>query len=217
MYNLLIKEIKLAVSPIFYILPFLSGALMLIPGWLYFIVPMYFLWITIPNVYGAYNSQNDIVFSVLMPVTKKDIVKSKVAVIVLLELFHLVIAFIFGLVSTHLYPNMYYIFFSPTLGFWGLCFVMMALFNIIFIPLYFKTAQKYGLPLIYGVLATLGFAAGAEWLGIVNTTVYNIFKGAGTDNALLQSGLLLGGIVLFAIVSFIAYNMGTKRFEKVNV
>lgn len=217
MYNLLMKELKLSVSPLFYILPFLAGALMLIPGWLYFIVPMYFLWITIPNVYGAYNSQNDVVFSVLMPVTKKDIVKSKFAVIVLLELFHLVVAFIFGMISTHLYPNMYYIFFSPTLGFWGLCFVMMALFNIIFFPMYFKTAQKYGLPLIYGVVATLIFAAGAEWLGIVNSTIYNIFKGAGTDNLLLQSGLLLGGISIFALLSYFAYNMSTERFEKVNV
>ena len=55
MYNLLMKELKLGVSPFFYILPLLTGALMLIPGWLYFIVLLYFCWITVPNMCGIIN------------------------------------------------------------------------------------------------------------------------------------------------------------------
>ena len=38
MYNLVMKDLKLGVNPWFFVLPFLTGALMLIPGWIYFIV-----------------------------------------------------------------------------------------------------------------------------------------------------------------------------------
>ncbi|MDQ8735581.1 hypothetical protein [Paenibacillus sp. LHD-38] len=86
MYNLLMKELKLGVSPFFYIMPFLTGALMLIPGWLYFLVLLYFCFITIPNMFAGYKTQNDLIFTTMLPVTKKDIVKAMVSVIVILEL-----------------------------------------------------------------------------------------------------------------------------------
>ena len=54
------------------------------------------------------------------------------------------IAMIFGLISLRLYPHLTYYFFAPRMGFWGLCFVMLALFNLIFVPMYYKTAYKYG-------------------------------------------------------------------------
>lgn len=166
MYNLLMKDLKLGVSPIFYVLPILTGALMLIPGWLYFIVILYFCWITIPNMFSTYKAQNDLIFSFMLPVTRKDYVKAKIAVIVILELLHVIIAVIFGIITTHLYPDLTYLFFAPTIGFWGLCFVMLAIFNFIFISMYFKTAYKYGAPSIVAITAAMLFAGGAEWLGI---------------------------------------------------
>jgi len=63
----------------------------------------------------------------MMPVTKKDIVKARVTVIVILELLHIVIAMIFSIFTFRLYPEMYYYFFAPHLGFWGLCLFMFAL------------------------------------------------------------------------------------------
>lgn len=42
MYNLVMKDLKLGVNPWFIVLPFTMGALMLIPGWIYFLAPLYF-------------------------------------------------------------------------------------------------------------------------------------------------------------------------------
>lgn len=217
MYNLLMKELKLGVSPIFYILPFLTGALMLIPGWLYFIVLLYFCFITVPNMLGVNKSQNDLILSMMLPVSKKEIVKAKVGVIVILELLHLIVAVIFGLFSTRLYPDLTYYFFGPTLGFWGLCFIMFAIFNIFLISMYFKTAYKYGAATITATIAALLFAVGAEWLGIANSTVFDAFKGAGADNMSLQIIILMTGIAVFTIFTIIAYNIAIKRFEKVDI
>ncbi|MFX3634299.1 MAG: ABC-2 transporter permease [Candidatus Pristimantibacillus sp.] len=217
MYNLLMKELKLGVSPFFYIMPFLTGALMLIPGWLYFLVILYFTFITIPNMFAGYKSQNDLIFTNMMPVTKKDVVKAKVSVIVILELMHIVIAMIYGVITLRLYPNLTYYFFGPSLGFWGLCFVMLAIFNIIFISMYYKTAYKYGAAAIASITAALLFAGGAEWLGISNSFVFNLFKGTGADNLAIQLSILITGILIFAILTIIAYHIANKRFEKVEI
>lgn len=217
MYNLLIKELKLGVSPIFYILPFLTGALMLIPGWVYFVVLLYFCFITVPNMLGVNKSQNDLIFSLMMPVSKKDIVKAKVGVIVILELLHIIIAVIFGMITILLYPNLTYYFFAPTIGFWGLCFMMFAIFNIILISMYFKTAYKYGAATVASTIGAILFAGGAEWLGVANSTVFELFKGTGADNMVLQISVLITGIAIFMLFTFIAYNIAIKRFEKVDI
>ncbi|TNJ64484.1 hypothetical protein FE784_20405 [Paenibacillus hemerocallicola] len=217
MYNLLMKELKLGVSPFFYIMPFLTGALMLIPGWLYFLVILYFCFITIPNMFAGYKTQNDLIFSSMMPVTKKDIVKARVSVIVILEVMHIVIAMIYGVITLHLYPNLKYIFFSPSFGFWGLCFVMQAIFNIIFITMYYKTAYKYGAAAFIAIAAAMLFAGGAEWLGIQNPFVFDLLKGTGADNLTIQLSILITGIVIFAIFTIIAYYIANKRFEKVEI
>lgn len=217
MYNLLMKELKLGVNPFFYVLPLLTGALMLIPAWLYLLVLLYFCWITVPNLLGGYKSQNDLIFSRMLPVAKKDIVKSKVAVIVILELLHIVLAVIFGMISVRLYPDLTYFFFAPTIGFWGIAFAMLAVFNIILITMYFKTAYNYGAASIVSILGAMLFAGGAEWLGIQNDFVYNLFKGAGADQLGLQLAILFAGIALFIAFTLVAYVIAAKRFEKVEI
>ncbi|GIQ69076.1 hypothetical protein DUZ99_07475 [Xylanibacillus composti] len=217
MYNLLMKELKIGVNPFFYILPFLTGALMLIPGWLYFLVILYFCFITVPNMLGGYKSQNDLMFTSMMPVSKKDIVKAKVSFIVILELLHVVVAVVYGIISVYLYPNLTYYFFSPSPGFWGLCFVMLAIFNMILIPMYFKTAYKYGAATIAATTAAILFAGGAEWIGIQNKYLFGLFKGAGADNFAVHLLILIAGIGIFALFSAIAYHIAKKRFLKVEV
>lgn len=217
MNNLLMKELKLGVNPFFYILPFLTGALMLIPAWLYFLVILYFCFITVPNMLGGYKSQNDLMFTSILPVTKKDMVKAKVSFIVILELLHVVVAIIFGMISVRLYPDLTYYFFSPTFGFWGLCLIMLAIFNIILIPMYYKTAYKYGAATVASTVAAILFAGGAEWLGIQNSYVFDLFKGSGAESLSVQLFILLIGIAIFAACTFIAYHIAHRRFEKVEM
>lgn len=217
MHNLLMKEFKIGVSPFFYVLPFLTGALMLIPGWLYFLVILYFCFITIPNMFGGYKSQNDLIFTSIMPVTKRDMVKARVSFIVILELLHIVVAMIYGAVTLRLYPNLTYFFLKPSFGFWGLCFVMLAIFNLIFISMYYKTSYKYGAAAFAANAGAILFAVGAEWLAVQNTYVSDLFKGAGSDNLGVHLLILLAGIVIFALFTFIAYHIANKRFEKVEM
>ncbi|MHA6483486.1 ABC-2 transporter permease [Paenibacillus sp. strain BS8-2] len=217
MYNLLWKELKLGVSPFFYAMPFLTGALTLIPAWVYFLVPLYFCFITIPNMFGGYKSQNDLIFSSLMPVTRRDMVKAKVLVIVILQCLHLIVAIGFGLISVSLYPNLIYYFFEPSLAFWGLCFVMYTIFNLFFIPMYYKTAYKYGSASVVSIAFAMLFAVGAEWLGIQNKSFADLINGTGNAISGTSFILLFLGIIIFALGTFIAYLIAAKRFEKAEI
>lgn len=217
MFNLLIKDLKLGVNPLFFVFPIVMGALMLIPGWVYFLVVMYFFWVTAPNLFAQFRSSNDLLFTAMMPVTKKDMVKARVSVFVILELMHIVFAMIYGLFTIHLYPNLTYHFFAPHMGFWGLNFAMFAIYNIILIPMYYKTAYKYGTAQLVSIVAAMIFAVVAQWLGIQSSYLFDIFNGSGADNMVLQTSILVAGIIIFIAFTMIAYRIGVKRFLQVEI
>jgi len=217
MYNLLMKDLKLGVSPLNWILPFVMGALMLIPGWIYFIVVMYFFWISVPGLFAQFRARNDLLFTTMMPVTKQDMVKARVSVIVILEAAHIVIAMLYGLFTIRLYPNVDYEFFAPHLGFWGLCFAMFGIYNIFLFPMFYKTAYKYGPAQFAAIAAAMVFAGVAQWLGIQSSYVSDIFNGSGADNAALQTSILAAGIVIYVGLTWIAYRISVRRFLQVEI
>lgn len=217
MYNLVMKDLKLGVNPWFFILPLFTGALMLIPGWIYFLVPLYFCLITVPNIFGGFKSQNDLMFSTMMPVTKKDIVKARITVIIILELLHLSVAMIFSIFTLRLYPQLTYYFFEPHLGFWGLCFMMFAIFNIVLLSMYYKTAYKYGAATTASITVATLFAGVAQWIGIQSPWVNAIFYGSGADNTVRQLFILILGIVIFIVFTLITYRIAVRRFLKVEM
>ena len=215
MYNLVMKDLRLGINSFFFVLPVLTGALMLVPGWIYFLVPLYFCWLTVPNMFGGFKAQNDLLFTAMMPVTKKDMVRARIVVIVLLELLHLALAMIFGAITLRLYPQLTYNFFAPHMGFWGLCLAMFAIFNLILIPMYYKTAYTYGKATAASITAAMLFAGIAQWLGIQNSSVADVFIGTGVDNTALQISILAAGIVIFLGFTLMAYRIAVLRFQKV--
>lgn len=217
MYNLLIKDLKLGVNPFFYVMPILTGALMLVPAWLYFVVFLYFCAMTIPGIFASFKTNNDLIFSTMMPVSKDDIVKARMSVIILLELLHIITAVFYGTINTRLYPDLMYYFLSPSIGFWGLSFVMLGVFNIIFIPMFYKTAYKYGAPTVAGIVGAVIFAAGAEWVTIKNTFLFDLFKVNSEDYATIHLGILLMGIFIFILLNWVAYLISVRLFKKVEI
>ncbi|GGN94854.1 ABC-2 transporter permease [Saccharibacillus kuerlensis] len=217
MYNLVMKDLKLGVNPWFFALPLLAGALMLIPAWVYVLVPLYFCFITVPNMLGGFKSQNDLMFSTLMPTSKRDIVKARIFVIVLLEVLHLLAGMVFSLFTLHLYPNIDYLFFAPHAGFWGICWVMLGIFNIILLPIYYKTAYKYGGAVTFSTIAAALFAIVAQGAAMGIPWVNDIFYGAGLDRVGLQFSILAVGILIFVGLTLIAYRISVRRFLNVEI
>ncbi len=166
MLNLLYKDLRLAINPLFFILPLFTGALMLIPGWLYFIVLLYFCFIMLPNVLGGFKAQNDLMFSIMLPVRKKDIVAARILSFMTYELIYVIIAVVFAAINLRLYNDWPMFFLRPNIAFFGLIFIMFGLVNITLFPIYFKTAYNYGWAAIMANIMGVCFAVGMEILAL---------------------------------------------------
>lgn len=214
MKALIFKEVKIGINIFFYILPLVLGALVLIPGWLYLIVLMYFAFITVPTVFATFRTNNDLFFSVMMPVTRKNIVKARITSIILIELLHVFGALVFAIIHYQVYSNNYYFFLEPDAIYFGLGFMMLALYNFVFIPMYYKTGDKYGLPAIVATALIILFCVVVEYSAIKVPFMKDLLH---SQDSFVRGGILTVGIILFALSGIITYIISVKRFEKVDI
>lgn len=208
MKQLMYKELNLSINRFFFLLPILLGLLMFIPNWIFSLVFMYFFWISMPQIFAGYIGQQDSSFSMMLPVSKKEIVLSKIYAIVLLEAFHLLIGVVFGLVHNWIYGR-YNFFFDINFAFFGLMIIMYALFNFIFFPAYFKTAYYFGKPIIYGVIATLVFGFIIEFSVAKYQAVRDIFEGQLST----QLMVLIIGVTVGVVMHYLTVKLATINYE----
>ena len=212
MKNLLYKEFSLIVNPLFYLMP-LFGALVLIPQWLYFFSIMYFFFISLPNIFTIGKAQNDIGFSVLLPVSRSEIVKARIMTIVVLELLQLLVTAVCAAINIAIYPLGNFLL-DANIAFIGFSFVVFAIVNILFFPLFYKTAYKIALPVIVSMAAAMIFATGVELL-VLYVPYFKIVDGMG--NVPAQLIVLASGIAIFILLNIVSYKISARKFERVDV
>lgn len=212
MKNMLYKEFRLAIHPLFYLI-LLFGALLLIPQWVFYLAMMYFFFILVPNIFTMGKAQNDIEFSVMLPVRKRDVVKARIMSIVLLEVLQIAVAAIFGVIHMQIYSVKNFLM-DPNFAFFGFTFMMYAVFNAVFFPMFYKTAYKIGIPTIVANIAALLFATAVEF-GVLCIPALKELDGMWNVGA--QIWVLIGGIVVFVLVNMAAYRISARLFERVDL
>ena len=187
------------------------ACLMFIPQWIYSFVFMYFFWITVTQVYAGYIAKEDNSFNAMLPVSKSDIVKSKIVAILIVEGIHLATGIIFGVIHNEIYGTFNW-FTDLNLAFFAMMFLMYAVFNIVFLPQYFKTAYFFGRPVIYGVIVTLIYAFLLEFGNFQYQFMRDIFEGT------VQTQLIVVGVaaVLTIILTVITVKQSIRNFESIN-
>lgn len=215
MYNLLNKEFRLVISPL-YLLTCLFGALLLIPQWVFFVAPMYLLFIALPNIIQYSKTQKDMEFTLLLPVRKGDAVRARILAIALLEIAQVFIVAIFATMNIILYhtPNF---FIDPNVAYIGCVFAMFGVFNVVFFPMLYKTAYKMAVPLITALTLTILFTAMIELLVVTVPAVTRVLDGISRTELIGQIPVLFCGIVAFILLTWVSIRLSIKRFDKVNL
>ena len=213
MKALLYKEFKLVVNPLFYLVPLLS-ALILIPQWLYFIALLYFTFVTAPNIFTLSKTYNEQYFTASQPVTRRHMVLARVLTMSAMELLQVLLAAVCVVIKLTVWNTPNYLFMDGNLAFLGLSLMMFGIFNIIMLPMYYKTAYKIGVPAIVATIATVVFAAGIE-LGIVYWPFTHFLDGMQTTAAHIVT--LIVGILVFAGLNYAAYRISAARLEKLDL
>ncbi len=212
MKNMIYKELRLTLHPLFYV-ALLFGALLLIPQWPYFIALMYFFFIVVPNIFSTAKAQNDLDFSASLPVRRGDIVKARIMSIVILELLQIIVAAVFAAINVAIYPMGNFLM-EPNAAFIGFALMMYGIHNVILFPMFYKTAYKIAVPTIAAITVSVLFACAAE-------TAVQIIPAARVLDGRLSTwahfAVLICGIVIFALLNLLAAKISVKRFEKVNI
>lgn len=211
MRKLLYKEFSLTINKFFLLLPLIISLLFFIPNWIFSLVFMYFFWISIPQILVGYAAQQDFPFISMLPASKKDVVISKTLSIYILELLHIVLGLVFGLIHNAIYGQ-FNLFMEINPAFFGVMFIMYGIFNIIVFPQFYKTAYKFGLPVIFGVVATILFAGILEYGVIKIPAITNILKSSSSTTQLLVLGI---GILVGVVFSAIATKQSVKNYKSI--
>ena len=237
MKALLYKELKLALHPICIVFVLLFPLLTLVPSYPLAIGFVYVLSCYPILFLGANKGQqsNDLLFSTLLPVRKKDIVLARIFTVLLLQ-------FTFMAIMSALYPISSYIqgemlakeiadkiaagktmeeigvltsgfgfeSFTAVLGF---AIIGFSVADIVFFPIYYKHGRSIvasTLLTILGFLAYLGIFTIA--LPLLSPAYMSFFK----DNIWIQIGFLAVSLLVSAGMHFLVYKIASKNLEKVD-
>ena len=227
MKALLYKEFKLAMHPICYIFIAMFPFMILIPsyplgiGFIYVLTcyPILFL--------GANKGQqsNDLLFSTLLPIRKKDIVKARIGTCAVMH-------FAFIIIMCCLYPlalnlNKQLASTSPDVaapgltlnGFFSVVAIALlgyAIADLIFFPIYYKKGKSIVMSTLFTIL---GFIV---YLSIFTIAMPYMPGGETYTKILCDSGygiqfIILGAaLVLYIIIHILVYKISAKRLELVD-
>ncbi len=214
MYKLFMKELRLSSHPLSYVFIIFSFAF-LVPGYPVLCAP-FFVSLGIFQSFQKARENGDILFSVLLPLSKKDTVKGKFIFVLFIELCSaLVMAGGVVLRGTTLRYNPIYLtnpMMNADLTALSCAFFIFALFNLIFVGGFFRTAYNIGWPFL--VYALCAFTV----VGIGEVTSHLSFMQR-FDNiwAVRQFVAFIIGILLYFIITFLSYRMSVRRFENLDL
>lgn len=212
-FNLLYKELRLAAHPNLFIFTAL-GALVIIPAYPYGMV--FLFGCLAPYITFMYGREtNDIYYTALLPVKKRDTVKAKCLLMVLAQMAQLLISLPFAVLRVYVLPNGNPAGIEANTAYYGFGLIIYAVFNLIFLTQFFKTAYKVGKAfLLAAIPATLGVVA---MEAIVHFPVFAWLDSMEPAIQLRQLPILLAGIIIYIGGMLIAYNVSAKHFEQVDL
>lgn len=212
-FNLMYKELRLAAHPNLFVFTCM-GILVLVPAYPYGIIFLFSgLGVYISFMYGR--ETNDIYYTVLLPVKKQDTVKAKCSLVLLVQLTQLLISLPFAFLRTLFLTDGNPVGMEANVAFYGFGFLIYAVFNLIFLPVFFKTAYKAGRAFILALVPTTLIMMVMEIL--VHIPGFQWLDGIQQAELIRQIPILICGTVFYVVGSFIAYKLSVQRFEQVDL
>lgn len=216
MIKILKKEMTLSAAPITYFF-LIFGLMFFLPGYPILCAP-FFVTLGIFKSFQNAREANDFVFSALLPIAKRDIVKGKYIFSCFIELASFFIMAVSTLIRmTLLKDNIVYrtnTLMNANLYALGAALVIFGLFNLIFIGSFFKTAYKFGSFVSYIVAAFLVISIFEALHYIPGMGAVNDF---GFDHLGFQFTLLATGAMICLVITKISYKKSCACFERIDL
>lgn len=211
MKNLLKKEIMLTMHPTAVLFLCLS-ALLIVPNYPYYVTFFYTgLAIFFTCLNGREN--NDVFYTMTLPVAKKDIVKARFIFIIVLEILQVLIAIPFAIIRQNIGLPGNAVGMDANIALFGFSFVLLGIFNVVFFGIYYKDVKKVGKPFAISSVITFIYICIAETCAHVVPFVRDHLDTS--DNMYITEKLivLIIGFIIYVILTAFIYKKSQKNFE----
>lgn len=212
MKDLLKKEFTLALHPTSWLFLGLS-AMVLIPNYPYYVIFFYTgLGLFFTCLTGRENQ--DVLFSLLLPVSRRQVVQARMITAMLLELATLLLTGLFSLLRRALPLGENAAGMEANLALLGLSLIVLGLGHVAFFGVYYKNVQRVGVAFLWCALAE--FLAIGVLEGLAHAAPLFRDRLDTPDPAFLQEKLLtlVLGLAVYGILTAIAYVQAVRNFEK---
>ena len=219
MKNFLNKELKLCLNPINYI--FLSFvAMIFIPNYPCY-VPLFYLCVSVFFIFNNAQINRDMEYSLILPIKKSDIVKSRCIIVCVYELIGVILIIPLTILYSKLIPRGNLAGIDGNVAFFGLALIILTVFHYIFFTSFYKKATKPGLSFLFG---SIGFWIAYPimefpiWFkNFVPFDYFKVMDSTASSDLVKQLPILLAGIVIYILGWIITYKKSAKRFEVVDL
>ena len=213
MFKLIYKELYLAAHPTLFAFMFL-GTLIIIPSYPYCTVFLFGCLGPFISFYYA-RETNDTFYTATLPLQKRDVVKGKCLMVIISQMAILLISVPFAILRLYILPEGNPLGMEANVLFYVFGLSYFAVFNLIFLISYYKTAYKVGKAFILAIIPAFMVGIAMEALSYIPDTKWL----DSTDAAMMVCQLpALGiGLVVYIGSMMIAYQISARRFEQVDL
>ena len=217
MKNLLTKELRLTATILSYLF-ILFAVMTLIPGYP-ILVGAFFICLGIFYSFQLGRENNDILFTVLLPVEKSDAVRAKYLFTVFIQAAGIVLAFILTIIRLAVLSKAPVYMTNPMMNanpaYLGWMLIVFTLFNTVFLGGFFKTAFNFGKPFVLFCIISFVWIAIVEALHHIPGLVWLNDTDALTDGR--HWLILIVCLVIYVLVTWLSCKKSIKRFDEVDL
>jgi len=216
MKKLFYKEMKLSANPLSYWFITFSAMAML-PRYP-ILVGAFFICLGMFHTYQQIREYDDITYTVMLPVKKQDVVTAKYLFVLFIEGAAFILCTLLTIIRMkvleHAVPYVTNQLMNANAAYLGYVLIVFAAFNGIFLAGFFKTAYQIGKPFI--LFCVVGFI-----IIIIGETLHHIphlesLNDPASVNA-PQVAILVIGIAVFMLCTWVSYQKAVKDFEAIDL
>ncbi len=227
MKKLLYKEFKLCLHPAVFL--FMASVLLLfIPNYM-FELPCFFICNAIFFVFQQCTLNNDLLFTVTLPVGKREAVKARFAFIVIIQLVFLLLCIPMMFVHNAVYGSQNAAGLDVCPALIASYFIVYSIFNIIYMPTFYKNGYKAGKSFVLsliGIFAWIFISNGVFITAAASRDVSAFF--AWIENnidclpttqaaASIQAAAIIVCAVIYVVLTIVSCRISERNLEKKNI
>lgn len=215
MGKLLRKELTLCMHPTVPIMLALS-AMVFIPNYPYSVI---FFYVSLSLFFTCLTGRenNDIAYSMMLPVAKGDVVKARFLFAILAQMAQLLVMIPLMLLKRVVSPEANQAGMDANIALFAVALLDYGVFNLVFFSGYYKNVKKVGISFVMATVAVFVFVT----LEVVSTyavpLVRDVLDTPDPQNMTAKLIALAVGLAVYVLLTLLTYKRSVKNFEKQDI